>query len=88
MDDATPTRTRTFDDGPLDGVTEPLDGPCREYLPPDRTPVREGSVDWTIGADGITHYAPVYGRECGTPRRAKSVRYIWCGPDASQEDPS
>ena len=75
----TPDRTRTFDGGPRDGVTEPLPSPVRAYLLPDGTPIREEAVDWTIGSDGITHYGDVYGRECGTPRRARNVRYIWCG---------
>lgn len=79
------TRVRTFDGGPLDGTTEPAEGALRAYLTADRKPIREAAVDWTVGADGITHYAPVYGLECGTPRRAKSVRYIWCAAPATVE---
>jgi len=78
---STMTRTRTFDGGPRDGQTEPLDV-AREYLLPDgRTPVREKDITWDM--TGITGYADVYGKECGSPRGAREVRYIWCGRTTS-----
>ena len=77
---STTTRTRIFVDGPRDGQSEPLDV-ASEYLLPDGTPIREKAIAWEM--DGITGYADVYGKECGTPKGAREVRYIWCGRTTS-----